>query len=215
MTHAHDFGSVGDEAGRLLDAVQDWARTAFGEGSSARISTGTAECEWCPLCQLIAVLRGERPEATEKITVVAGSNAPLIEAIPADFAKSFGKQSGTPRVVVEPTRLHIAPQPRPKSDVAAVLAEVKSRNTTNRFFRTQQSTSAVSQKSDTNSWWARSVTSPLEQFLRQHHGRDTATKSDAAGNIGIVSLRLTEPPKIGQMRAMSAAGFSFPRGSSE
>ena len=72
MTHAHDFGSVGDEAGRLLDAVQDWARTAFGEGASARASTGAPECEWCPLCQLISVLRGERPETTEKL-VAAGT----------------------------------------------------------------------------------------------------------------------------------------------
>jgi hypothetical protein len=63
---------VGDEAGRLLEAVQDWARSTFGEGPTARMSTGAAECEWCPLCQLVAVLRGERPEATEKI-VAAGT----------------------------------------------------------------------------------------------------------------------------------------------
>jgi hypothetical protein len=70
--HGHDFGSVSDEAGRLLDAVQVWARNTFGEGSSARMSTGATECEWCPLCQLVSVLRGDRPEATEKI-VAAGT----------------------------------------------------------------------------------------------------------------------------------------------
>jgi hypothetical protein len=69
--HSH-AGSVGDEASRLLDAVQDWARSTFGEGESARMSTGSPECEWCPLCQLVAVLRGDRPEATEKI-VAAGT----------------------------------------------------------------------------------------------------------------------------------------------
>ena len=70
--HAHDFGSVGDEAAKLLEAVQDWARSTFGEGASARMSTGSPECEWCPLCQLVAVLRGDRPETTEKI-VAAGT----------------------------------------------------------------------------------------------------------------------------------------------
>ena len=131
---------------------------------------------------------------TAKFTIVAEPKAALIETMPADSAKNFGKQTGKPNVVVEPVRLRIAPQPRPMAEVAALLAEVKSRNTTNRFFRAQQSTSAVSQKRTTNSWWTRSVSSPLEHFLRQHHGRDTAAKSDAAGNIGIVSLRLTEPP---------------------
>jgi hypothetical protein len=70
--HAHDFGPVGDEAAKLLEAVQGWARATFGEGASARISTGGPDCGWCPVCQLVAALRGERPELTEKI-VEAGS----------------------------------------------------------------------------------------------------------------------------------------------
>ena len=37
--HAHDFGPVGDEAAKLLEAVQGWARATFGEGANARIST--------------------------------------------------------------------------------------------------------------------------------------------------------------------------------
>lgn len=27
----------------------------------------SAECQWCPLCQFVAVLRGERPEFTERV----------------------------------------------------------------------------------------------------------------------------------------------------
>lgn len=70
--HTHDFGPVGEEAAKLLEAVQGWARTTFGEGANARIATGGPDCEWCPVCQLVAALRGERPELTEKI-VEAGS----------------------------------------------------------------------------------------------------------------------------------------------
>jgi hypothetical protein len=83
MTAPHDHGAssggtggtggtVGEEASRLLDAVHDWARHTFGEGASARMATGAPECEWCPLCQFVAVLRGDRPETTEKI-VAAGT----------------------------------------------------------------------------------------------------------------------------------------------
>jgi hypothetical protein len=77
MTSAHDhraddLGDIGDEAAKLLATVQEWARRTFGEGENAHLATGGPACEWCPLCQLVSVLRGARPEATEKI-VAAGS----------------------------------------------------------------------------------------------------------------------------------------------
>ena len=56
------------DAGRLLaDAVHEWARARFGEAGTAHIATGAAECAWCPICQLIAALRGERPDVTDKL----------------------------------------------------------------------------------------------------------------------------------------------------
>jgi hypothetical protein len=62
-------GSIGVEAARLLEAVQQWARGTFGE---APISTGAPECEWCPICRFVSVLRGDHPETTERV-VAAGS----------------------------------------------------------------------------------------------------------------------------------------------
>jgi hypothetical protein len=50
-------GSLGEEAARLLAAVQDWVRQTT---ASAPIATGAPECEWCPICQLIGLVRGDR-----------------------------------------------------------------------------------------------------------------------------------------------------------
>jgi hypothetical protein len=60
-------GPIGEEAAKLFAAAQDWFHSTFGDpATGARIATGAPECTWCPLCQLIAVLRGQRPEITEK-----------------------------------------------------------------------------------------------------------------------------------------------------
>jgi len=72
MSAPSDPGPIGEEALRLLEAVQGWARATFGDGPAAHVGNGSATCEWCPLCQLVAVLRGDRPETTEKL-VAAGA----------------------------------------------------------------------------------------------------------------------------------------------
>ena len=65
-------GTATSDAGRLLaDAVHEWARTRFGDPDTAHIATGAAECAWCPICQLIAALRGDRPDVTDKLAAAA------------------------------------------------------------------------------------------------------------------------------------------------
>jgi hypothetical protein len=88
---------VGAEALRLLHAAQDWARGRSGAhdwsgadgwpgargwsegggvpGDSGGCAdagpevpaSGAGECRSCPVCRLISVLRGDRPEVTEKL----------------------------------------------------------------------------------------------------------------------------------------------------
>ena len=43
------------EAVRIFGAVQDWARQTFPAPPDGH---GGPECQWCPLCQFAAVLRG-------------------------------------------------------------------------------------------------------------------------------------------------------------
>ena len=131
---------------------------------------------------------------TEKISVTTPLNAPVISTIDASFYSRSNPPSSDLRVIVEPATIQIAPQPRPKTEVTALIAEVKEWNKTNNFSRVLQMTSAASQIKDTNSWWKSTVSGPLENFLRKNFGRATATKSDTAGNIAVVSVRLTKPP---------------------
>ncbi len=83
-------GSVGEEAAKLLGALSDWARdqgtdyagTAAGAASSfahavhdvnEHIATGSADCRYCPVCQVIHVVRGTSPEVRAHLSVAASS----------------------------------------------------------------------------------------------------------------------------------------------
>lgn len=90
-------GTIGDEAAKLLDAVQDWARRNLGSDSGAHIATGAPECQWCPLCQLIMVLRGDRPEISEKIADATASVVAALRTL-LDAATSQSGPTHQPRV---------------------------------------------------------------------------------------------------------------------
>jgi hypothetical protein len=66
------LGSVAEEATRLFAAVENWVRDATGAAGHVfgdqHIATGAAECQLCPLCRLISLLRGTRPEVFEHLT---------------------------------------------------------------------------------------------------------------------------------------------------
>ncbi|HZE48523.1 MAG TPA: hypothetical protein VE074_03115 [Jatrophihabitantaceae bacterium] len=97
MTESANHGTIGDEAVKLLDAVQDWARRNLGEG--AHIATGAPECTWCPICQFIAVLRGDRPEISDKIAEATASMVAAVRAVvDAAAASPHGHPAEQPRV---------------------------------------------------------------------------------------------------------------------
>ncbi len=63
-------GGATEEAGKLLAALQEWARTRF---DSEHLSTGASECQICPVCQAVAALRQVRPETVEHLLDAAAS----------------------------------------------------------------------------------------------------------------------------------------------
>jgi hypothetical protein len=76
-------GPLGEEALRLVEAAREWAVRTFPEVDT-QVATGSPECCWCPLCRTVAVLRGDRPEVTERLaavlTTAAGALAAVLEA---------------------------------------------------------------------------------------------------------------------------------------
>ena len=79
-------GSVAEEAAKLLGALQDWARAsghetagpASGAASAFRnlnehIATGGQDCKYCPVCQLISVVRQTSPEVKHHLSTAASS----------------------------------------------------------------------------------------------------------------------------------------------
>ena len=68
----------GDQTRELLAVVQDWTRRNFPAPPSGH---GGPECQWCPLCQLAAALRGEHPEITERIAEAGAAVANAVRAL--------------------------------------------------------------------------------------------------------------------------------------
>jgi hypothetical protein len=69
-----EVGSAAEEAVKLFAAVEDWARRKAGHVlDEDHVATGSAECQLCPVCQGIGVLRHVRPEAVEHMLDAAAS----------------------------------------------------------------------------------------------------------------------------------------------
>lgn len=101
MTDSSGFGArspLAEEAVRLLGAVQEWTRQTFPAGGPD--GHGGPECQWCPLCQFMAVLRGERPEVTERVAEAGAAVASALRALVdvTGAARSPRRDDDAPRV---------------------------------------------------------------------------------------------------------------------
>ena len=84
-----DIGSVGEEAAKLLSALQSWARDS-GNSHAAAASAAAGglvgsmknvndhighgeDCKYCPVCQVINVVRETSPEVKAHLAVAASS----------------------------------------------------------------------------------------------------------------------------------------------
>lgn len=71
-----EHGTLAEEARRLAEAFSDWSHDhTVGLTEAAGTSP---ECRHCPLCQLIAVVRGQRPELSARLVE---SGAAFLDAV--------------------------------------------------------------------------------------------------------------------------------------
>ena len=99
-------GSVGEEAAKLLGALSEWAReqgtdyagSAAGAASTfahavrdvnEHVATGSEDCRYCPVCQVIHVVRDTSPEVRAHLSVAASS---LMHAAAGLLATNVGEQ---------------------------------------------------------------------------------------------------------------------------
>lgn len=102
-----DIGSVGEEAAKLFGAISDWARdqgSDVGQGlgglaghaaASVRdlnehLSTGSAECAYCPICRAVHAIRETSPEVRTHLVTAASS---LLQAAGALLATQTPKDA--------------------------------------------------------------------------------------------------------------------------
>jgi hypothetical protein len=105
MTASHDHhqvGALGDEAIRLVSAAQDWLHRVLADGTGSHIATGTPECSWCPICQTISMLRGDRQELAGRFGEVSTALSTLLRSV-ADLIAANVSGGAAPSTDSSPT----------------------------------------------------------------------------------------------------------------
>lgn len=121
-TAGEPVGSVGEEAAKLLGALSDWARDqgdVAGEaagsaaGSAAgmadsfaaaarevneHLSTGGPDCRYCPVCQVIHVVRETSPEVRAHLSVAASSLMHAAAGLLATHTPSSSASAGVEKI---------------------------------------------------------------------------------------------------------------------
>lgn len=80
MTGPGSTGTLEDEAAKLVEAGLAWAQRAASV-ADGHIADGSASCQVCPLCRVIAAVREPSPELTEKLTDAASGVAGLVATL--------------------------------------------------------------------------------------------------------------------------------------
>ena len=156
---------------------------------------------------LLVVLAGTIETSTslpaDDITVLVRRGAPPItHVIPQD---SGLVQEAQPRIVSAPEQLTMGLDPRPRKEIDSLVAIARTWNIRNGFRPPEESRSSAD-----STWWERSVTAPLAQFIRSHFAEQSAQPVSALlrGNIGVISVRLSRPPDAAKGRAVTIGRIS-------
>jgi DNA-binding helix-hairpin-helix protein with protein kinase domain len=100
--------SSSEDLGKIVSSLADWARKSLGE---VKQTHSGSDCEWCPICQAAAVVRGENPELGEKLKQAGNALLGVVRAF-VDAAPAPGTTAPTPSPADEPPAPPPGPRPR-------------------------------------------------------------------------------------------------------
>lgn len=83
-TDDEPVGSLGSEAAKLLEALQDWAGGAA--WGAEHIATGSPACSYCPLCRVISAVRDD-PEVRQQISTAVTSVVEVVAGLLSDVGR--------------------------------------------------------------------------------------------------------------------------------
>jgi len=90
-------GPLADEAARLVEALGEWARGAAGGMSMPAVGEG-AECQVCPLCQLLALVRRTQPETFGHLADASASMIAALRTVVERHEHSATRPTGVERI---------------------------------------------------------------------------------------------------------------------
>ena len=73
-----DLAGLVEAARSLVDPAQQWAKRALGE---LKTEHHPEDCTWCPICQFVALVRGEAPELADKLSEAAATFTATVKAV--------------------------------------------------------------------------------------------------------------------------------------
>jgi hypothetical protein len=89
-------GPLAEEAARLVEAIGDWARGAVGDATS--VPHSGPECQVCPICQLLALLRRTQPETFAHLADASASVVAALRTVVERRDNSTARPSGVERI---------------------------------------------------------------------------------------------------------------------
>jgi len=90
-------GPLAEEAARLVEAITEWARGAVGDMPMPSVSNGP-ECQICPICQLLALVRRTQPETFGHLADASASMVAALRSVIDRHDHASRRHSGVERI---------------------------------------------------------------------------------------------------------------------
>jgi hypothetical protein len=90
-------GPLAEEAARLVEALGEWTRKAVGDVSMPAGGDGP-ECQICPFCQLLAMVRRTQPETFGHLADASASMVAALRTIVERHDHPSARKAGVERI---------------------------------------------------------------------------------------------------------------------